>query len=371
MPYCCQPFSNIRLDSNGTGPQFKPCCHYKDEVASTIDTYLVSDKIRSLKETLLTDSSLPDACIVCRSQERKNQISWRQKYNEIFKSSTDTEITRFEIFINNTCNLKCFMCSPTYSTALGSEWKQLGWVNDYQSQDYFDQAIDAIKKIHTLNFVSFIGGEFFLSKNVFEILELLVDKKISVGMSTNATTLSNRHLDLLSQLPSVDIQISLDGIQDSYNFMRYPGDWNQVQSNINQLKTALPGQKLHANTVVQPLNFQYISALAEWCNQNLLSINLTNLQMPAWLEWRILTPNEKSLLISHVRQELKNKKLTTSQKQTIENFCLTILDISFDDVYRKEFIDKMSQIVKLRNLSQDQINKHFGCLTDLADKVTK
>jgi len=367
MPYCVQPFINIRIDSDS---EYKPCCHYKDSIpAQSVSEYVNSTKLADLQQHLLTENPLPQGCQLCHKQESKGQTSFRQRYNDFFDSSNQTHITHLEMLVNNTCNLKCFMCDPAYSTALGSEYKSLGWVESYPVINHKPQVELAIEELPHLESVSFIGGEFFFSKDNIPLLEKAIHRNLKINIATNATTLLPRHIDLLKQANNVDIQVSLDGIEESYDFMRYPATWDVVKNNILLLKKTLPKQYLHINTVAQPLNIQYVAPLMDWCNKNLLKISIANLQAPSWLEWRILTNKEKTLISALIDQQLITYQLTLSQKDILSQFKSTFLLIEFDQTFRNEFVKKMQSIMTLRNISDNAVIKQFGVLSYLAQSI--
>jgi molybdenum cofactor biosynthesis enzyme MoaA len=367
MPYCIQPFINIRIDSD---LEYKPCCHYKDSIpAQSVSEYLNSTELSNLRQHLLTDSPLPKGCKLCYNQESKGQLSFRQRYNHFFNAQDQSKITHLEMLVNNTCNLKCFMCDPAYSTALGSERKSLGWIKSYPVINHKQQIMSAIDELPDLKSVSFIGGEFFFSKDNIPLLEKAIERNLKISIATNATVLLPRHIDLLKQAINVDIQASLDGIGDSYDFMRYPATWNVVKDNILLLKKILPDQCVCVNTVVQPLNIQYIAPLMEWCNKNLIKISIANLQAPSWLEWRILTKEEKTLILTVLDQHSTVYHLTSEQKDILSQFKSTFSLIKFDQTFRDEFVEKMQSTLNLRNISNNTVIKHFGVLADLAQSI--
>jgi sulfatase maturation enzyme AslB (radical SAM superfamily) len=367
MTYCVQPFINVRIDS---GPDFKPCCHYKQSIpAKALNEYLESPQLKELQTQLLSNNPLPVGCQVCRIQENKGQISFRQRYNEFFESTTTADITHIEVLVNNTCNLKCFMCDPAYSTALGKERQSLGWISSYPVTNHSNEVAVAIKQLPNLKTVSFIGGEFFFAKDTIPLLEMAIEHDLKINIATNATVLLPTHIELLKKAKAIDIQVSLDGIGESYDFMRYPATWEVVRRNILTLKRILPGQTVHVHAIAQPLNIQYIAPLMSWCNENMIKIRVINLQAPSWLEWRILKEDEKKILSDLLDQHCANYRLTLQQKETLLQFRPTLAMIQYNEDYRNEFINKMSSIMRHRNIEHSTILNHFGVLLALAQEL--
>jgi len=370
MAYCRQPFVNLRIQPSRDGIEFQPCCHYRSKISvADLDAYLDSEEIKELRDSLISDRPLPPGCILCANQERKGQQSWRQRYNSAGPRQELFEISEIEVFMNNTCNLKCIMCDPMYSSALGAERQKIGWISEQKNFDFSDQIKQTVQNLPGLKSIAFIGGEFFFSKNSLEILDLVLEKNITAKIVTNATLLTQSHLDKLKAVKSVDIQVSLDGIGNCYEFIRYPAQWNQVERNIKNLQKILPSQKIHINSVIQALNFFQLPELLDWANQQRIPVQMTNLAAPSWLSWKILQNHEKTKLINEVCKKLQKISITTSQHRIMDDFYNTISNTEFDPGCRAEFIDKISQILRFRNISSTNIIEQFGCLGNLLSEV--
>lgn len=370
MPYCRQPFSNIRVQPGDSSDiEFLPCCHYKPlHPIRNISDYISSQEMDQLRQSLLYDTELPDGCRICKQQEQAGQESWRQRYNRDQPTSSEMKIEEIEVFMNNTCNLKCFMCSPSYSTAIGSEYQRLGWIQQIPVFDFTDEVLHTLDLLPDLKSIGFIGGEFFFSKDSLGILDRAAAQGVGVRIITNATVITQDHLEKLQTLPWVDIQISLDGIGPQYEFMRYPAKWDIVSKNIKSLRAALPGRKLHVNTVVQTLNFEHLPRLLDWCNHNLLPVQLTNLLHPSWLSWSIIDDQEKNILKSSVEKSLSAVSVTQKQKKILSDFYSTIENSVFDQSARLMFVERMSMILKNRKISPEKFREHLGCLGTLLDQ---
>lgn len=363
--YCAAPFNSVRVDATDNNQSwYRPCCMYQGkQTYNNILEYIDSVELQELKQQFLTQTHLPAGCQACEHQEQQQQVSWRHHFNNKF--ADQRQITQLEVFPGNVCNLRCFMCSENYSTALGAERTKLNLIENYREIDNIDACIDSIRNLPDLTDVSFIGGEFFLTKKNLEILDLVIEKQLGVRVVTNGTVLLPEHMTRLQQISRLELQISLDGIQDSYEFMRYPAVWTEVEKNIERIRTTLKHAQINFNFVVQPLNVQYMIPTVDYANRLMIPIRLTNLVDPAWLTWKILTSQEKTTLIDLLDQQMSQYKLTTRQQKTIKDYQQTIHTVTTVLSDRQIFQQKMSGILKYRNISPEKVQQHLGQIPGL------
>lgn len=363
--YCSAPFNSVRVDTTDTDQsRYRPCCMYhgKQNYNNVLE-YINSNELFELKQHFLTQSRLPNGCQSCNHQEQQKQISWRQHFNSKFREQK--KITQLELFPGNVCNLKCFMCSENYSTALGAERTKLNFINGYQEIDNVDACINSIRDLPDLTDISFIGGEFFLTKKNLEILDLVIEKQLAVRVVTNGTILLPEHVSRLKQIPRLELQISIDGIRDSYEFMRYPAKWNVVEKNIHHIKNDLKHAQLNFNFVVQLLNIQHMIPTVDYANRLMIPIRLTNLVDPLWLSWKSLIESEKTLLIELLEKQLTEHKLTTRQQKTVRDYQQTIQSTLTVPELRQILQHKIKVILLHRGISHEKILQHLGKMDSL------
>jgi sulfatase maturation enzyme AslB (radical SAM superfamily) len=331
----------------------------------SVQDYLASDLLKKTQTQMY--STLPGACSSCVRQEAQGQTSLRQHYNNKFKDLN--RIAQLETFPSNVCNLRCFMCNADSSTSLAAERKQLGWINSYHEIDNADATMDAIVSLPDLSIVSFIGGEFFLTKRNVEILELVAQRKLGIRLVTNATILLPQHIAVLKRIKDIVLQISIDGINENYEFMRYPGKWSDVHHNIHRLKQELPQAQFNFNFVVQPLNIQHMVETIDYANRLIVPIVLTNLIDPTWLSWAVLTEDENDMLANRLEEQSEQAVLTSRQRSQCAEYAVTMTNAVHDPALRTEFVQRMSQLLTHRHITPDAVRKQLGALRDLADSV--
>jgi organic radical activating enzyme len=126
------------------------------------------------------------------------------------------------------------------SSTIASELKQFVSIDESAIADvtkYFVDNAASLKKIYMA------GGEPMLIKENQAILEKLleVNPNCHFIVNTNLSMIrNNRIFDLLTKFKNVEWLISVDDMGEKYNYIRYPGNWDQFVGNLDYLKVTIP-----------------------------------------------------------------------------------------------------------------------------------
>lgn len=351
---------SIRVDSESSDQlRFRPCCHYQqDQPHASLDQYLSSHQLSRLQRHMLVENHLPENCAHCAGQESIGLPSTRtMALTEITDRPTRTKITALEIFPSNICNLLCIMCDQKHSSRVAQERVALGWIDTYQLINNEDATIELLSDCGHVNTVSFIGGEFFLTKRNIEILDILQQKGIRTKIVTNATVLTKHHVQKLKLIRDLDIMISMDGTHAAYEFIRHPANWSTVAQNTKILLDELPHAKIHLYALIQPLNLSNIVHLLDFANQTRIQMQLVGLEHPDWLTWPILTGLERSKLVDQVHVQLCDTRVSTSQKHMLESLLDHVLRTAYQPLLRQQFQEKILQICQHRQIDHAVVER--------------
>jgi hypothetical protein len=87
---------------------------------------------------------------------------------------------------------------------------------------------------------------------------------------TNGTqSIHPRNFDIIEKFHLVKLHISLDGIHDKFEYLRWPANWNQVTDNIFNLRETLPGNTMFVvEETISIFNLLYLQELEQWVNNN-------------------------------------------------------------------------------------------------------
>ena len=278
----CQLIKNGFYWNAGTPTSF--CC--ADDDLSPRPSFEMRDWEQKRKtEIQLYNDSLNDwlpSCYSCKLNEQyPDGTSMRTNIESTpyMQNVDDDDYSIKEAIIrtSNTCNLACRMCGPEFSSKWSSVLKNnLAFTTEPVSgvripaakstQEMTDDDMAILKeKVLTpdLRFLLFSGGEVLLSDWNRQILEYLIEKdlcrNIHVHITTNGTLpFKDSWLTSLQQFRKVVIEYSIDGTDESFDYIRVGHSYEALLDNIQQTQKELPAKstELHYefNMVVQAHN---------------------------------------------------------------------------------------------------------------------
>lgn len=117
------------------------------------------------------------------------------------------------------CNLKCKMCSiPRPENRIEDELTTL------EVKTLIDQIADM-----KIDHLTFSGGEPLLRKDIFELIEYAVDKKIRmVDMISNGLLINEKAAKKLVSSGVTHITVSIDGLEEADDFIRGKGSFKKA-----------------------------------------------------------------------------------------------------------------------------------------------
>jgi MoaA/NifB/PqqE/SkfB family radical SAM enzyme len=286
MPFCYAPWTNIDIDPAG---KITPCCKFQKQYydrtyniqQDSITDYLESPLLAAVKEDFNNDQ-WPVGCERCRIEEQngiasKRNLDWDRWQTEYEQQDLNhPNFITASIAFGNTCNLKCITCNSYNSSRWHEEYKKVYRVDwphvQYYRSDFVDKFVELAPELIHLDIP---GGEPFLSgiREQLQLLQHYVDsdkaKDIVLHYTTNATVFPDqRWWQLWQHFKEIDIQLSIDGVGDRYEYIRYPGQWTTLTDHVDQY---LKQQQQHSNLrlsvshTVSAYNIYYLDEFFDWC----------------------------------------------------------------------------------------------------------
>lgn len=219
-------------------------------------------------------------CWQCKQIENSGSKSFRQSMIEHFgKRYNLSGPLRIDFLFDRSCNLACTICNPNSSTL----WQQYSKKHNLPSikidnTSNVDQVIAVLKTLDLSNLeqVQFCGGETLMGTSYWKVAEVLAelvpdaDKKLLVGFQTNGTqTIDPKYYKLFEKFKLVKLFISIDGIGEKFNYLRWPADWNQVSANIMHMRENLPVNVMFLiQETLSNFNLFYSDQVAAWIQTN-------------------------------------------------------------------------------------------------------
>lgn len=281
MTRCLLSETHIAINTMG---EVNPCCRYtpsseeRQYISSTsLDHIFLHPRLRKIRENL-KNGIKDEGCKFCWAEEDIGTNSMRQSDSALVQQELDrigtsisgepkNDILSIEIAFSNHCNMKCRHCK----TASSSRWKDddinLGrWVPDRLLQEPDISKLE-LHKFENLRKVKILGGEPLLSKQHTAFIKELTDANIiqnlHIEIITNGSILPNDTvIEGWKKAKFVDIVVSLDDVEEYYNYFRTDGNFSVVKENMKKLEELdLPDRFLSIHIVANAMNIYRMSEI--------------------------------------------------------------------------------------------------------------
>jgi MoaA/NifB/PqqE/SkfB family radical SAM enzyme len=263
--WCVNAFHGMSANNDGTT---KLCCMYRptdfNQVlgVDSIDEHFNKREFIKVREEL-NNGIRHKNCQLCWDEEDSGRTSKRLRDNKkyqtyILKNEPYNGLSYLELNLGNNCNLSCRTCGPQIS----SGWMKEDFKTNYNTSKFklstitYKEYSEKFKKFYksysedsifwedltthlpNIKQFDFYGGEPFMSKKMWEILRIAdqmgVSKNIELHYNTNGTHLPLELLSVWKNFKKVYLSFSIDGIGDTFEYMRYPAKWDHVLNNMNE-----------------------------------------------------------------------------------------------------------------------------------------
>lgn len=260
------------------------CCLRTDSFEVDINSDIwTNKKFIPLRNTNL-NNKWDVGCWTCQGNELSGLSSFRSGQLSRFGVKTNLSGPQFlTLKFDNSCNLACRTCGPNYSTFWQKHIKEHkisidGSIPYQLSPSGSEDMIKILKKIDLSNLevVIFVGGETLMGDAYWKVADAIAKlvpnakEKVILSFQTNGThPIKEKYFKIIEKFQTIKLSISLDGIGDRFNYLRWPADWHQVVENMNVLKTTLPANAwFYIEETISIFNLYYQSELADWAKNN-------------------------------------------------------------------------------------------------------
>lgn len=360
MPFCYAPWTNIDISPQGA---MNPCCKFQSRSNlniqnNTITDYTDSKYIQQIKEDFINDL-WPTGCERCQIEEENNIESkrildfarWKEHYSQV--DINNATLLTASIAFGNTCNLSCITCNPYSSSRWQEEYKTIHGV-DIKPLHFYkkDFVYDFLKHTPSIVHLDIPGGEPFIS-GVAEQKELLkhyIDtnqsKNISIHYTTNATIYPDLEWwELWAHFKEINMQLSIDGVGQRYEYLRYPAKWDTLVHHVNRYLTRekdLDNFKLSVSHTVSAYNIYYLDEFFEWCYTiGLPRPWLGRVHTPTYMQPGVWNESAKEFIVN---------KLTHSDNEDVNTWGNLLSNTGNSNLF-EEFKNKLLAHDQYRNLN--------------------
>jgi len=281
--YCPMIHGGLNLDFKGkTDSQLgiNHCCLSTSPLVSVENKIAWSNKnflkIRETNNKNVWDKN----CWECEKIEQAGYKSFRKAMIEQFGFRQNLSgPLRIDFLFDRSCNLACTICFPQSSTL----WQQYAKQNFIKSPIYsnssnVDNVVEILKNLDLSNLeqVQFCGGETLLGNSYWRVAEILAElvpnchNKLQVAFQTNGTqSIDEKYYRIIEKFKLVKFFISIDGVGKRFDYLRWPGNWDQVTKNIFELRRDLPYNVMFSvSETLSNFSLFYAGEVLDWVSKN-------------------------------------------------------------------------------------------------------
>jgi hypothetical protein len=117
-------------------------------------------------------------------------------------------------------------------------------------------------------------------------------------------------LERWSHFAEIDLQLSIDGVGQRYEYLRYPADWNKLTGNVDQyleLQQQIPNIRLSVSHTVSAFNIFYLEEFVVWSQQKGLPRPwIGRLHNPMHLRPSVWPELAKSVIVNKLQSSIIN-----------------------------------------------------------------
>lgn len=327
-----------------------------------IESILLGEENISRQERIINKIPVP-SCHTCKDLEGGKKgldiISDRIFYiRELKRVDTKTytkgnfDLKTIDVRWSNLCNQSCVYCSPSFSSKWATELNQFPSTPSLEQRDEFKKYIfdNAPNLIH----VYMAGGEPLLMRENLDLLDRL-NPDVNLRINTNLSKIDTRIFNRVCEFKNVHWTVSVESIEDEYNYIRYGGSWEDFLSNLSIIQKL--DHKISFNMLHFLLNYKSIFG----CVDFLKSLGFHN---NSFIIGALLTPDY--LNIRHLPEsvlqsvkELLSERIDEKPGYLLEDSYRNLLAYIQKSCNKnlKQSFDQLKVLDKRRNLDSSKIFK--------------
>ena len=301
--FCVLPWISLEASPIGT---VRPCCLAMDEVTDDNgDKYKLattglieiqnSTAMKTLREDFLAGKKTQN-CRRCWNEERAGRTSKRMHTLDRLKHMIDADVDWttdamplmfLDLKLGNICNLKCRICGSWSSSQFAAEEIKYNRAEDTRGNFAYQMLRDGAwpresaefwtdldQHLDNIRYIEFTGGEPFMIKEHFQLLQKLVDtgraEQVEIHYNTNGTQYPEEGEAIWKHFKNVEIAISIDDVAERFEYQRTNAVWTEVVENVErfrQLRSRNSNITLQACCTINVFNVYYLETVANWLIQ--------------------------------------------------------------------------------------------------------
>tara|TARA_R110001592_G_scaffold29047_4_gene105762 strand:+ start:502 stop:1659 length:1158 start_codon:yes stop_codon:yes gene_type:complete len=367
---CVLPFINLEARTDGT---MAVCCIMQESAkkddgtefnlanGDTLSDVKNSKWLKDIQHKFLSNEKL-EACNNCWHEEKAGIQSKRLRENFYWGEDFTPNTKALDLKLGNICNSKCRICSSFASSQWAAEELKMNPNNEGarkfnkqgmwpKTNEHFWNDIDS--HLQSIKKLEFFGGEPLMIERHYEILERCVElgiaKNVCLSYNTNGSIFPEDKISLWEQFKKVEIFLSIDDINERFEYIRFPGNFAEVITNLGHFSKLNPDIfSIGIFQTISIFNIMHMTELTEFISKHfdMIDIHYNMVFTPSHISPKVLPKRVKDKInilygknnADHVNNTLKFMNGEQYESSEYINFLLQTKQI---DKFRKEQFDKV------------------------------
>lgn len=336
--FCAIPWNELVY---GSQMNYSTCCKWQEHHDRNTKSdrpaseHYNSSSMKDLRQRFIKGKPIPE-CKACWDDEENGRFSMRMRRNQHYYGKADLRVNDdivkdviqetingeyhtdnlhgLHISTGDKCQLRCIDCAPAYSRSILKDYEKLGWDKNFKARRHVSQVIDlkqreeahweSIKEnSKNLKIIRLTGGEPSINNNFVQYLKWCVVNNIAqdveIHIPTNAVNIKDSFLEPLKEFKKVMFSLSVDGVGELDEYVRYPTNWSKKIDNMEKIIKLFPHSNIH--TVVYALNVYHLKHIYEFGQRYPVSHSIELLTYPDELSVRHLPVAIKKDIINKLQ----------------------------------------------------------------------
>lgn len=334
---CKAPWNHIQINAEGV---INPCCMfaptmYKKEYNSLQEAFDGPEN-EDLRTKMLSGEKVK-GCEKCDLYTEIGIEPFRSSFEKY--DINNPKIRELEFSLDNHCNFKCVTCNSQFADGWYKEDIELIDMGlDREKSKAIKQGYGLIKysgsikdlDLSELRYLKMLGGEPFINSGYLEVLQSIDLTNVTVLLTTNNSVFPKDWIDTILKCDQVRIVMSLDGVDDVGEFVRYGMKQSRFTKNLMKWKEISDDYE-HVvgsfNYVFHILNSFNLNKTIEYTDRTGWRFYVDFLTTPEYLNVQYLPSN--------LKQEIKQNITKCADADAIENY---LDDGMYNENHMKDFI---------------------------------
>jgi len=386
--WCALPFCHMNIETNG---DLKPCCRANpildnDGTPLNIRNYSIDELWNHPKRLEFLEkfkrNEKPKECYQCFEREPIVKNQHRVKFSknrraidytkEYLKGNTDPRLHWIEIRPGNTCNLKCRICGPEFSSQWGKDANKLLEKVSYKQSEWYtynkdcqwiehDNVFESVDSLKDVKHIHFLGGEPLMVLQHFDLLKNILSKtsgkNIDIYYNTNGTKrFTDEQLEILKQFKSLTVNLSIDDIGKRFEYQRKNAVWKEVYENIKWFYSLQEKDivMVYIAQAISILNLYDIDEFLNFAQQHGIKMFTDHWVTTPGMDIRSLTPKQKQKVKAKLEKGTHPNTKIVLDRMMSENTGNAIQDKhrefrinKLDDIRQESFVEVYPEFSKI------------------------